>query len=179
MNEGQVHVAGRTLEIGRLRSLVSLAGGLALGCGLAVGVASAAPGGGPPDITGLPAAQRAPQTSPAARPAARPPLHQLLFSRTVGDAQRGQRIGRIAAGRVTEIDGNAVTIAVAGGQTRVVRVLPQTKAPAQPTRSGDLLVAIGRPEPDGSLTARAVTVRRPGQLSRRQAATTTSEQHVA
>lgn len=188
MNEGQVRVGSRTFEIGRLRSWVSLVAGLALGAGLAIGVVSAAPHGSSPELTGLPATPRAPQAGDAPRAPIRRPLHQLLLQRAAGQAQRTNSQGRFVAGRITEIDGNTVTVAlptaVAGPsagatdaaaiQTRVVRILPQTRAPAQRPRTGDFLLAVGRPEADGSLSARAVAVRRPGQLLRRQAAPTTT-----
>ena len=152
MNEGHVRVGGRKMEIGRLRSLVSLAAGVDIGAGLAIGVVSAAPNGSAPELVRLP------------------------------------RSPRLASGRVTEVEGSTLTIAVPTPpvtpssastesppiQTRIVRVLPQTRSPGQRPRTGDFVLAVGQPEADGSLTARAVTVRRPGQTLRRQAALTTT-----
>jgi hypothetical protein len=188
------------MEIGRLRSLVSLLAGLLLGAGLAIGVVSAAPNGSAPELTGLPQTPRSPlgQTVPGA--AIRRPLHQLLLQRLVGQAQRGAGQGRFAAGRVTEVDATAGTVTIAlpssaialpnatappgggtpsGGdvasalQTRVIRVVPQTRLPQRP-RPGDFVLAVGKPERDGSLTARSIAVRRLGQLLRRQAAPATT-----
>ena len=191
MNEGQVRVGSRTVEVGRLRSLVSLAAGLALGAGLAVGVVSSAPSGPAPELTGLPQMPRGPQPQAAPRAAIRRPLHQLLLQGVAGQAQRTGSQGRFAAGRVTEVDAaaNTVTIdiptgarsvgapaATPGGsapaaempaiQTRVIRFLPQTRVPGQRPRPGDFILAVGRPERDGSLAARAVAVRRPGPSRR-------------
>ncbi|HET7767185.1 MAG TPA: hypothetical protein VFN74_00335 [Chloroflexota bacterium] len=193
MNEGQVQVGSRTMEIGRLRSLVSLLAGLLLGAGLAIGVVSAAPNGSAPELTGLPQTPRAPQGQAAPRPAIRRPLHQLLLHRVVGQAQRASGQARFAAGRVTEVDNSAATLTIVmpnapaalpsatpppgavppGGevaaslQTRVIRVIPQTRLPQQRPRPGDFVLAVGRPERDGSLTARSIAVRRPGQVLRR------------
>jgi hypothetical protein len=125
----------------------------------------------------------------------RRPLHQLLLRLITGQAQRpSANQGRFAAGRITEVDAtaNTITIAIptpaqpptatpapgsgqAAGdasdspaiQTRVIRVAPQTRLPVQRPRPGDFILAVGRPERDGSLTARAIGVRRPGQLLRR------------
>ena len=159
MNEGLVRIGGRTIEIGRLRSFVSLAAGLALGVGLAAGVVSAAPGGPTPELNAVTQALRS--------------------------------TGRFAAGRVTEVGESTLTLAVptppaaaappAGGtaesppiQTRVVRLLPQTRLPSPRPRPGDFVLVVGQPEPDGTLSARALTIRRPGQSLRRQAAVTTT-----
>jgi hypothetical protein len=160
VNEGLVRIGNRSVEIGRLRSAISLAAGLALGAGLAIGVVSAGPSGTAGALTNLPT--------------------------------RLDKSGRFLAGRVTEAADNTVTIALptaaaatavastgpGGGspappsetptiQTRVIRVLPQTRGPAQRLRPGDFILAIGQPESDGSLTARAVALRRPGQAPRR------------
>ena len=200
MNEGQVQVGGRTMEIGRLRSLVSLLAGLLLGAGLALGVVSAAPNGSAPELTGFPQTPRAPLGPGAPGAAVRRPLHQLLLPRLTGQAQRAGLPGRFAAGRVTEVDTTAGTVTIVvpntaiavpsatpppggtpGGadvasalQTRVIRVGPQTRLPQQRPRPGDFVLAVGRPERDGSLTARSIAVRRPGQVLRRQAALTTT-----
>ena len=191
MNEGQVKVGSRTIEIGRLRSLVSLLAGLLLGAGLAIGVVSAAPNGSAPELVGLPQTPRAPQAPPG--PAIRRPLHQQLLQRLAGQPLRAGGQGRFAAGRVTEVDTTAGTLTIvvpnaavalptatpppggvpAGGdvaaslQTRVIRVVPQTRLPQQRPRPGDFVLAVGRPERDGSLTARSIAVRRPGQALRR------------
>ena len=160
MNEGLVRVGSRLIEIGRLRSAVSLAGGLAVGAGIAIGVASSVPTGSLSAIANLPA--------------------------------RVDATGRFASGRVTEVNGAEVKLALPRApsaaptttsspttadssavadpppvRTRVVRLQPGTRLPAQPPRPGDSILAIGRPEPDGSMTASAVTLRRPGQLQRR------------
>ena len=190
MNEGQVRVGSRTLEIGRLRSWVSLGAGIALGAGLAIGVVSAAPNGSGSELAGLPQTPRPSQAQSAVRVPR--PLHQMLLQRISGQEQRLALPGRFAAGRVTEVDsaGGTVTVALVSyivlpssplgspsGEvappTRVIRVVPQTRVAQQRPRTGDFVLAVGRPERDGSLTARSLAVRRPGQIVRRQAALTT------
>ena len=66
--------------------------------------------------------------------------------------------GRIVSGRLVEFAGNTATIQTGNGQTRVVRVTPQTRLPLRRPRPGDAVLVIGQPARDGVFNARAIAL---------------------
>jgi hypothetical protein len=62
-------------------------------------------------------------------------------------------------GRLVQLGSNEALLHVGPGQTRIVRVTPQTKLPARRPRPGDGVLAVGETAADGSFVARAVMVR--------------------
>ena len=169
-------VLGRlTFDFSLIRSLATLAAGIALGGGLALGIASASalmpndaseapPAPQTTPATPPPTGASGPQT-PSGAPSAAPvgpslprPLHQLLLARLRGAPPAAA--GRIVAGRLVEFVGSTATIQTVSNQTWVIHVTPQTKLPARRPRPGDTVLVIGQPARDGALTARAIAVRR-------------------